>query len=97
MIAFLMMLANLATPGLPKIKAFLNTGSEVKIFANNVTKKTLSPDSNNIVDLLMWPKFGMREVIIIYKDLTRQTDSFEGWSWFQFNNLGLALVMGIDI
>ena len=26
-----------------------------------------------------------------YKDLTRKTDFFEGWSWFKSNNLGLAL------
>ena len=26
-----------------------------------------------------------------YKDLTRKTAFFEGWSWFKFNNLGLAL------
>ena len=26
-----------------------------------------------------------------YKDLTRKTAFFEGWSWFKFNNLELAL------
>ena len=26
-----------------------------------------------------------------YKDLTRKTAFFEGWSWFKFNNFGLAL------
>ena len=26
-----------------------------------------------------------------YKNLTRKTAFFEGWSWFKFNNLGLAL------
>ena len=26
-----------------------------------------------------------------YKDLTRKTDLFDGWSWFKFNNLGLVL------
>ena len=31
----------------------------------------------------------MREVII--KDLTRKIAFSEGWSWFKFNNLGLAL------
>ena len=36
----------------------------------------------------------MREVIItlIYKDLARKIAIFEGWSWFKFNNLGLAIV-----
>ena len=35
----------------------------------------------------------MKEVITtaIYKDLTRKTAFFEGWSCFKFNNLGLAL------
>ena len=26
-----------------------------------------------------------------FKDLTKKTAFFEGWSWFKFNNLGLAL------
>ena len=26
-----------------------------------------------------------------YKDFTRKTAFFEGWSWFKFNNLGLAI------
>ena len=43
----------------------------------------------------MWPKFGnsstsMREPQF-YKDLSRKTTFFEWWSWFKFNNLGLAL------
>ena len=35
----------------------------------------------------------MREVIInlILKGFDRKTAFFEGWSWFKFNNLGLAL------
>ena len=27
----------------------------------------------------------------MYKDLTRKNTFFEGWFWFKFNNLGLAL------
>ena len=30
-----------------------------------------------------------------YKDLTRESAFFEGWSWFKFNNLGLALGMNL--
>ena len=26
-----------------------------------------------------------------YKDLTRKTTFFEGWSWFKFHNLGVGL------
>ena len=30
-----------------------------------------------------------------YKDLTIKTTFFEEWSWFKFNNLGLALGMAL--
>ena len=30
-----------------------------------------------------------------YKDLTRKTPFFEGWSWLKFNNLGLKLGMAL--
>ena len=41
----------------------------------------------------------MKEVIILqfYKDLTRSTAFFERWSWFKFNNLGLALGMALKL
>ena len=63
-----MMPAKMATPGLLKIKAFWKKGYDVKIFVDDVTNKILSRDSNYIVDVFMWPKFGnssisMREVI----------------------------------
>ena len=42
----------------------------------------------------------MREVTItsvlkIFKDLARKTNFFEGYPWFKFNNLGLALGMAL--
>ena len=50
----------------------------------------------------MLPKFGnssiaMRQVIItsVDKELTRKNTFFEEWSWFKFNNLGLALGMAL--
>ena len=69
MVTILMMSPKIATPGLRKIKAFWKKGYDVIISANDVTNKTLSHDSNYIVDVVMWPKFGnssisMREVII---------------------------------
>ena len=90
------MSAKMATSGLLQITVFWNKGYEV-------TNKILSRDSNHIVDVVMWQKFGnssfsMREVIIILnfnKDLTRKTAFSEGWSWFEFNNLGLALGMNL--
>ena len=41
----------------------------------------------------------MREVITtsIYKDLTRKTAFFDGWSWFKFNYSGLALVKDLKL
>ena len=98
MVTILIMSAKMAVPGLLKIKEFWNRGYDAIIFGHNVTNKILSRDSNNVVDVVMWPKFGnfttsMREVIItsFYKDLTRKNCFFKGWSWFKFNNLGLAL------
>ena len=69
MVTILMMSAKMATPGLRKIKVFWKKGYDVIIFVNDVTNKILSRDSNYIVDVVTWPKFGnsnisMREVII---------------------------------
>ena len=62
------MSAKMATPGLLKITVFWNKGYDVIIPVNGVTNKILSRDSNYIVDVLMWPKFGnssisMKEVV----------------------------------
>ena len=64
------MSANVATPGLLKIKVFWNKGYKVIIYVHDITNKMLSRDSNYIVDVVMWAKFGhpnilMREVFII--------------------------------
>ena len=63
------MSAKMATPELLKIKVFWNKGHDVIISVHDVTSKILSRDSNYIVDVVMWSKFGkssisMREVII---------------------------------
>ena len=68
MVIILMISAKIATLGFLKIKVFWNKGYDVIIFAHDVTTKVLSHDSNYIVDVVMWPKFGnssvsMREVI----------------------------------
>ena len=92
-----MMSAKMATPGLLKIKVFWNKDYYVIYSIYDVPNKILSHDSNFIMDVVMWPKFGscsicIREVIItsIYKDLAKKT-FFEGWSWFKCNNLWLPL------
>ena len=64
-----MMSVKLATLGLLKIKVFWKKGYDVIICSHDVTNKILSLDSNYIVDVVMWPKFGnssisLREVII---------------------------------
>ena len=69
MVTILMMSAKMTTLGLLKIKAFCNKGLDVIISVYDSINKNLSSDSNYIVDVVMWPKFGnssisMREVII---------------------------------
>ena len=64
-----MISAKMATPDLLKITVFWNKGYDLIIPVNDVTNKILSRDSNYIVDVFMWPKFGncsisMRKVII---------------------------------
>ena len=63
-----MMSAKMTTPGLLKITVFWNEGYGVIFSVDDVTIKVLSCDSNYIVDVFMWPKFGycsisMRKVI----------------------------------
>ena len=69
MITILMMLAKMATPDLLKTTVFWNKGYDVIIPVHDLSNKILSRDSNYIVDVVIWPKFGsssisMREVII---------------------------------
>ena len=92
------MSATMSTQGLLKIKLFLNKGYAVIIYVHDITNKVLSCDSHYLVDVVMSPKFGnssfsIREVIIvsILSGFDQKNCFFEGWSWFKFNNLGLAL------
>ena len=69
MVRILMMSGKMATLGLPKIKVFWNNGYNLIVSVYDVTNKNLSRNSNYIVDVVMWPKFGnssisMREVIV---------------------------------
>ena len=64
------MSAKMATPSLLKLKIFWNKGYGVIIYVHDVRNKILSPDSNYIVDVVMWPKFDnssifMRDFITI--------------------------------
>ena len=65
-----MMSAKMATPDLFKTTVSWNKGYDVIIPVYDVTDKILSRNSNYIVDMFMWLKFGnssisMREVITI--------------------------------
>ena len=69
MVNILMMSGKMATAGLLKIKIFWKKAYDVIISAHDVTKTTLSRNSNYIVNLVMLPKFGnssisVREAII---------------------------------
>ena len=65
-----MMSAKMAAPALLKIKVFWNKAYDVIYSVDDVTNKILSHESNYVMDVVMWPKFGnssicIREVIII--------------------------------
>ena len=47
-----------------------------------------SCDQSLVTVAFLWEKLSQSQ---FYKDLTRKTALFEGWSWFKFNNLGLAV------
>ena len=69
MVAILMMSAILANLGLLKIKIFWNKDYDVVISVHDFTSKIVSRDSNYVVDMVMWPKFGnssisMKEVTL---------------------------------
>ena len=53
-----MMSAKLDTLSILKLKIFSNKCYDVIISVHDVTNEILSHDSNNIVNVVMWPKFG---------------------------------------
>ena len=59
-----MLSAKMANPGLLKITVLWNKVYDVIISVNDVTNKILSRDSNYIVDVFMWPKFGNTSISI---------------------------------
>ena len=68
MVTILMMSAKMDTLGLLIIRVFWNKGNDIIISVHDVTNNFLSRDSNYIIDVVMWPKFGncsicMRKVI----------------------------------
>ena len=68
MFIILIISARMATLDLLKPTVFWSKSHDVIVFVHNFIKKNLSHNSNYIVDVVMWPKFGnpsisMREVI----------------------------------
>ena len=64
-----MMSGKLPTLGLQKLEVFGNKSYNIIVSVHDVINKILSPDSNYIVDLVLWTKSGnssisVREVII---------------------------------
>ena len=53
-----MMLVNMATLALLKIKVFWKKGYDLIISVHEVSNKILSRNSNFIVKVVMWSKFG---------------------------------------
>ena len=88
LVIILMMSAKMATPGFLKITVFWNKCYDVIISVDGITNKILSCDQSLVTLAFLSEKLSQPQ---FYKDLTRKTAFFEGWSWFKFNNLGLAL------
>ena len=90
LVIILMMSAEMAAPGVIKITVFWNKCYDIIISIDDVTIKILSHDSNYIVDVFMWRKFGscsisMREVITtsILKGFDQINRFFWGVVWFK--------------
>ena len=54
----------MADTNLLKIMTFWNEGSDIIISVDDVTSKILLGDSNYIVDVFMWPKFGNSSISV---------------------------------
>ena len=64
MVKILMMPAKMATSGFLKIKVIWNTVYYIIYSVCDVTNKTLSHDTNYILDVFMWSKFGNSSICI---------------------------------
>ena len=85
------MSAKMGTPGFLTTKIFWKEGYDVTISAYDVISPILSRDSNNNINLVMWPKFSsssisVREVII--------TSILQGFDEFYCFFWGVVLVQG---
>ena len=93
--------AKIATIYLLQINIVWNKSHDAKISVYDVNNKTLSRESNYILDVVIWPKFGNSSISMIeilssiLQGFDQKTTSLKEWSWFKLNNLALALGMGL--
>ena len=94
--AMLMMSPKLAIPDLFKITVLWSKDYDVTISVYEVIIKILLRDSNYIVNVILWPKFGncsisTRELIIalILIGLDWKSSFWKRWPCFESNNLGI--------
>ena len=88
-----------------KIKVYWSKGYDIIISFHDITNRILSHDSNYIVEVVMWPKSNNSSISITEFIITstlwgfdqQKNHFFEGWSWFQFNNLGLVIRYVLEI
>ena len=98
MVAILMMSTKLVTLGFLKINMFWKKGYDAIISVHDVTNKILWHDSNCIVDVDIWPKFGDSSISVSFHNLNfiriwPEKHVFEGCSWFKLNDVRLSLGM----
>ena len=76
------MSGKMATPGLLKIKIFWKKAFDGIISAHDITKTILSPDSNDNVNLVIWPNFGNSSISVREFIITLILQGFENcFSW----------------
>ena len=83
----------MASPGLLKITIFWNKGYDVIIPVDDVTNKILSRDSNYIVDVFMWPKFGNSSISIREVMTTPILKGFDQKTAFLRGGLGSSSII----
>ena len=93
-----MISAKMATPDLLRIMVFWNECYDVIIsvitspaklyHVIQIILQMCSCDQSLVTVAFLWEKLSQLQ---FYRDLTRETVFFEGWSLFKFNNLRLAL------
>ena len=75
---------------LPILSNFFNFDRNKGLFSGLLWRlpQICSCDQRFVTVAFLWEKLSQPQ---FYKDLTRKNAFFERWSWFRFNNLGLAL------